>query len=101
MKRSDWIYISNLMWVHADQNEKSNQRISGLLRELVIIVNEKIFTEEVMEVKINEIKQHNKTRQKWINRNEGEGIDDNDENGEIIRSDGTIDTDSTSNLDFK
>ena len=100
MKKSDWIFISNLMWVHADQNEKKNQRISGLLRELVIIVSEKIFTEEVMEVKINESKQHNKTRQKWINRNEGVGIDDMGEYEQNATSDRPNDTDSTSDEDF-
>ena len=61
------------MWAYAENNEKMNQRISRLLKQLV----------------------------KTINKNNEVIIDDNDENDETIRSDGTIDPDSTNNFDFE
>ena len=73
MKKNDWAYISKLMWAYAENNEKMNQRISRLLKQLV----------------------------KTINKNNEVIIDDNDENDETIRSDGTIDPDSTNNFDFE
>tara|TARA_R100000900_G_C3287569_1_gene155066 strand:- start:279 stop:515 length:237 start_codon:yes stop_codon:yes gene_type:complete len=73
MKKNDWDYISKLMWAYAENNEKMNQRISRLLKQLV----------------------------KTINKNNEVIIDDNDENDETIRSDGTIDPDSTNNFDFE
>ena len=54
-------------------NKKKNQRISRLLKQLVITIN-----------KNNEVI-----------------IDDNDENDETIRSNGTLDPDSTNNFDFE
>ena len=59
MKRNDWDYISKLMWAYAENNERMNQRISRLLKQLV----------------------------KTINKNNEVIIDDNDENDETIRSD--------------
>ena len=97
MKKNEYIYLANAMWVYAD---KHDGKISSLLRELVMIVNENVFTKEVKEVKINENKKHNKTRQKWINRNEGVGIDDMGEYEQNATSDRPNDTDSTSDEDF-
>tara|TARA_X000001382_G_scaffold127887_1_gene116488 strand:+ start:719 stop:955 length:237 start_codon:yes stop_codon:yes gene_type:complete len=73
MKKNDWDYISQLMWAYAENNERMNQRISRLLKQLV----------------------------KTINKNNEVIIDDNDENDETIRSDGTLDPDSTNNFDFE
>ena len=42
MNKKDWIYISKLMWAYAENNERMNQRISRLLKELVIIGNKNI-----------------------------------------------------------
>ena len=53
-------------------SEKNEGKISNLLKELIIKINKG----EVI-------------------------IDDNDENDETIRSDGTIDPDSTNNFDFE
>ena len=61
------------MWAYAENNERMNQRISRLLKQLV----------------------------KTINKNNEVIIDDNDENDETIRSDGTLDPDSTNNFDFE
>lgn len=73
MKKNDWDYISRLMWAYAENNEKMNQRISRLLKQLVKEINEN------MEVIIN----------------------DNDENDKTIRSNGGNDSNTTSNINFE
>lgn len=37
MKKSEWIYLANAMWAYA---EKHDGKISSLLKELIISVNE-------------------------------------------------------------
>lgn len=73
MKKNDWFYISKLMWAYAENNERLNQRISRLLKQLVKEINEN------MEVIIN----------------------DNDENDKTIRSNGGNDPNTTSNINFE
>ena len=36
MKKSEWIYLANAMWIYSDKHEGE---ISRLLKELVITVN--------------------------------------------------------------
>tara|TARA_R110000782_G_scaffold231445_1_gene317767 strand:- start:359 stop:583 length:225 start_codon:yes stop_codon:yes gene_type:complete len=36
MKKSDWLYIANAMWLYGD---KHGGRVSDLLKELVVTVN--------------------------------------------------------------
>ena len=72
MNKKDWYYISKLMWAYAENNEKMNQRISRLLKELVIIGNKNI---EVI-------------------------IDDMGKYEQNATSDRPNDTDSTNNSDF-
>lgn len=73
MKKNDWFYIRKLIWVYAENNERMNQRISRLLKQLVKEINEN------MEVIIN----------------------DNDENDKTTRSNGGNDSNTTSNINFE
>jgi len=73
MKHKDWVYISRLMWVYAENNERLNQRISRLLKELV----------------------------KTINENKGGIIDDYDKDDKINGSNTGFEPNTTSNTDFE
>lgn len=73
MKKNDWVYISTLMWAYAENNEKMNQRISRLLKQLVKTINENM---EVI-------------------------IDDNEENDKTTGSNGENDSNTTSNINFE
>jgi len=76
MKKSEWDYLSKAMWSYSEKHEGT---ISSLLKELIQLVNLNLFTENIEEVNIY----------------------DNDENDEITRSNGTIDSDSTNNFNFE
>ena len=70
MKKSEWVYVANAIWGFTEINDG---KLSRLLKELVLTVNDNI---EVI-------------------------INDNDENGETIRSDGEYDSNTTSIFSFK
>ena len=73
MKKNDWVYISQLMWAYAENNEKMNQRINRLLKQLIKEIHENM---EVI-------------------------IDDNDENDKTTGSNGGNDSNTTSNINFE
>ena len=73
MKRNDWNYISQLMWAYSENNERMNQRISRLLKQLVIT----------------------------INKNNKVIIDDDEEDDKTIRSNSRDDSNTTSSINFE
>ena len=71
MKKSEWNYLGKSMWQYAEKHEG---KISSLLKELVQLVNLKLFTIGITEV----------------------NIDDMGKYEQDARSDRPIDTDTTS-----
>jgi nucleoid DNA-binding protein len=56
MKKSDWDYLAKAMWAYAKRQPKRNQRISRLLKQLVITINK---NNEVIIDDMGEFKQTN------------------------------------------
>jgi hypothetical protein len=52
MKKNEWNYLAKAMWSYADKHEG---KISGLLKELVVLVNHQFFTKGITEVNINDM----------------------------------------------
>ena len=52
MKKSEWDYLAKAMWSYADKHEG---KISGLLKELVVLVNHHFFTIGITEVNIDDM----------------------------------------------